>query len=133
MLLMPEAQPPGLLGLGKPIYGPQSAADGGLPIGFTDPAAALAKAGAAAQVLQGSQPERQLQPRPWQGEWDKIYQDARNIGHEDPQGVADETLAKYNLGPRAGRGNNDGMGWGGWGASNESGGGGSGEVSGGGA
>ena len=42
-----------------------------------------------------------LQPQAWQEEWQRVYDQMAQLGHEDPQTVAYQTIAKYGLGPYA--------------------------------
>jgi len=52
------------------------------------------------QLMQPPQPPP-LQPPAWQGEWQRVYDQMAQLGHEDPQTVAYQTIAKYGLGPYA--------------------------------
>jgi hypothetical protein len=89
-------------------------------------------AGAAGPAIAPPMPQNQLmqqppqlQPPAWQEEWQRVYDQMAQLGHEDPQTVAYQTIAKYGLGPYARQP------FGGGGVGSEVGGGG-GEVSGGG-
>ena len=46
-------------------------------------------------------PQNQLMPPIWQEEWQKVYDQMAQLGHEDPQTAAYQTIAKYGLGPYA--------------------------------
>jgi type IV secretory pathway VirB10-like protein len=45
-----------------------------------------------------------LQPPVWQEEWQRVYDQMLQLGHEDPQTAAYQTIAKYGLGPYAQQG-----------------------------
>jgi hypothetical protein len=55
----------------------------------------------AAQAPAAAAPTNQLMPPIWQEEWQRVYDQMAQLGHNDPQTVAYETIAKYGLGPYA--------------------------------
>src|SRR5678815_855644 len=101
MLLMPEDQTAGLLGLGLP-----QAPGGAVPIGAAPGAVsslqanpeALQRAGVAIQARQGRPTTNAGE---WQSRWDGVRGNAQRTGHPAAERIADETVAYYRQPERA--------------------------------